>query len=83
MPTPIQIAGAMLNAPADRKALSTALGFERVLLAELAKALLPQTGDAESNPYADVLPGALADGIEQAGGLGLAGEIAQRLGAAA
>jgi hypothetical protein len=78
--TPTAVAGAMLNAPQDRRALTVALGFERQLVAQLAKSLLPDDLAGTDSPYADVLPNALADGIEQAGGLGLAPVLAQSLG---
>ena len=83
MPTPIDSTGtvqAAAPAPQDKQVLSAALGFERMLVAQLAKSLLPQDDDAEASPYADALPGALADGIEQVGGLGLAPELARTLG---
>jgi hypothetical protein len=45
-------------------------GFEQLLLQQLAKAMLKTAGDT-GNQYASLLPDALADAVEQAGGLGL------------
>jgi hypothetical protein len=45
-------------------------GFEQLLLQQLAKAMLKTAGDT-GNQYASMLPDALADAVEQAGGLGL------------
>jgi hypothetical protein len=61
-------------APADvRDRYAAGLAFERELTAVLAKQLTKTTGDDDSsNPYASMLPDALADSIAAAGGLGLA-----------
>jgi hypothetical protein len=45
-------------------------GFEKLLLQQLANEMLKTTGDDDS-PYASLLPDALADAVEQGGGLGL------------
>ena len=45
-------------------------GFEQLLLQQLAKAMLKTAGDT-GNQYASLLPNALADAVEQGGGLGL------------
>jgi hypothetical protein len=45
-------------------------GFEKLLVEQLAKELLATTGDT-GNQYASLLPGALADAVEDGGGLGL------------
>jgi Rod binding domain-containing protein len=63
-----------------RKAYEAGLGFERMLVAQLAKSLSDTTGADESTSaatatYKDLLPDALADGIVAAGGLGLAGQL--------
>jgi hypothetical protein len=78
--SPLKVADAMANAPQDKRALTVALDFEKMLVTQLAKELLPSDLAGDGNPYADVLPGALADGIEQAGGLGLAPALAQTIG---
>ena len=55
-----------------------ALGFERVLLSQLTEQLVKSaesTGDdasAATQAYRDMLPGALADAMVAAGGVGLA-----------
>jgi Rod binding domain-containing protein len=67
--------------PEHRKAYTAALGFERMLVAELAKSLsqTAQDGDegadAATSTYRQELPGALADGIVAGGGLGLARQL--------
>jgi Rod binding domain-containing protein len=67
----------------DRKQYAAALGFERTLMGELAKAMADtakpadgedadQSGDAASSMYLSMLPDQLADSLQQNGGLGLA-----------
>ena len=68
----------------DKKAYQAALGFERVLLAELTKAMAEtakpadggeedgQPQDAASSFYMQMLPDQLADSIVSGGGIGLA-----------
>jgi hypothetical protein len=45
-------------------------GFEQLLVQQLAQAMLKTAGDT-GNQYASLLPNALADAVEQSGGLGL------------
>jgi hypothetical protein len=45
-------------------------GFEKLLVQQLAKELLKTAGDTGSE-YASLLPNALADAVEEGGGLGL------------
>jgi hypothetical protein len=45
-------------------------GFEQLLVQQLAKELLKTTGGSGSE-YASLLPTALSDAVEDAGGLGL------------
>jgi hypothetical protein len=45
-------------------------GFEQLLVQQLAQAMLKTAGDT-GNQYASLLPNALADAVEQGGGLGL------------
>ena len=60
-----------------------ALGFERQLLLQLteqlAKSAAPQDEEssAATKTYRDMLPGALADALTAAGGVGLAARIAK------
>ena len=67
----------------DKKAYQAALGFERMLLGELTKAMAEtakpidggeeaQTQDVASSIYLQMLPDQLADAFAAHGGLGLA-----------
>ena len=64
----------------DKKSYTAALGFERMLLGELTKAMAhtakpadgDQSGDAATSTYMQMLPDQLADAVTSAGGLGLA-----------
>ena len=49
---------------------ATSRGFEQLLVQQLAQAMLKTAGDT-GNQYASMLPSALADAVEQGGGLGL------------
>jgi hypothetical protein len=49
---------------------ATSKGFEQLLVQQLAQAMLKTAGDT-GNQYASLLPNALADAVEQSGGLGL------------
>ena len=72
-----------------KQAYTAALGFERMLVEQLAQAMnstaQPQTdgsddgSDAATTTYKDMLPGALTDGIMAGGGLGLAGQLLPEL----
>jgi Rod binding domain-containing protein len=79
---------------ADKTRYKTALSFERELVSQLTQQLADtaradgdDTGDddtatgstASTDSYRQLLPGVLADSIMQAGGLGLARDIAQNL----
>ncbi len=57
----------------DKRAYKAALGFERMLVAQLAEQAMPQSEDA--GPYGGVVQDAFADALMHAGGLGLAGQI--------
>ena len=74
--------------PQQRKSYEAALGFERMLVQQLTKAMADTTktgGDeddssgAATSTYRAMLPDALADGITASGGLGLAGQIYKEL----
>jgi Rod binding domain-containing protein len=64
----------------DKKSYQAALGFERMLLGELTKAMADtakpsdedQSGDAATSTYMQMLPDQLADAVTANGGLGLA-----------
>jgi hypothetical protein len=55
-------------APSKPDAVSK--GFEQMLVQQLAQEMLKTAGDT-GNEYASLLPNALADAVEQNGGLGL------------
>lgn len=75
----------------QREAYTAALGFERQLVEQLTKQLSASTeaaGEEEESTsaatqtYKDMLPGALADAVIGAGGLGLAAQISRDVAAA-
>lgn len=74
--------------PQQRQAYDAALGFERQLVEQLTKQLTATTGaddsqeSAATKSYRDLLPGALADAVTAAGGLGLAAQISRDIAAA-
>jgi hypothetical protein len=55
---------------APSKPDATSKGFEQMLVQQLAQEMLKTAGDT-GNEYASLLPNALADAVEQNGGLGL------------
>ena len=69
--------------PADKKTYEAGLGFERMLLGELTKAMADtakpseddQSCDAATTTYMQMLPDQLADAVTANGGLGLAKSI--------
>jgi hypothetical protein len=65
------------GSPARRNAYEAALGFERLLVTQLTHSLADSTKDAlgGDSPYASMLPDALADGVMDGGGLGLARQL--------
>ena len=58
------------SSAAARKPDAASRGFEQLLVQQLAQAMLKTAGDT-GNQYASLLPNALADAVEQGGGLGL------------
>lgn len=58
------------SSAAARKPDAASKGFEQLLVQQLAQAMLKTAGDT-GNQYASLLPNALADAVEQGGGLGL------------
>ena len=77
-PLPADVRAAGADAQRTYRA---AQGFERMLVAELTKALAaPVTedggeGSAAASTYRGMLPGTLADAVTGAGGLGLARQL--------
>jgi len=68
---PFSTPAATAAAPAAAsKPDATSRGFEQLLVQQLAQAMLKTAGDT-GNQYASLLPNALADAVEQGGGLGL------------
>jgi hypothetical protein len=68
---PVNSTSAAAATPAAaRKPDAASKGFEQLLVQQLAQAMLKTAGDT-GNQYASLLPNALADAVEQAGGLGL------------
>jgi hypothetical protein len=68
---PVNTPAATPAAPAAAsKPDATSRGFEKLLVQQLAQAMLKTAGDT-GNQYASLLPNALADAVEQGGGLGL------------
>lgn len=75
--------------PAAQKAYNAALGFEQLLVQQLSRSITGaagstdglggSSGDTSSSPYASLLPDALTQGIMNAGGLGLAQQLAPSL----
>jgi hypothetical protein len=68
-------------APAKRDAYAAGLGFERLLVQQLADSLADSAKDAfgGSSPYASLLPDALAEGVMAGGGLGLAAHLTEAI----
>jgi hypothetical protein len=68
---PVSTPAATAATPAaPSKPDATSRGFEQLLVQQLAQAMLKTAGDT-GNQYASLLPNALADAVEQGGGLGL------------
>jgi hypothetical protein len=72
-------------APARREAYTAALGFEQMLVGQLTRSLAEGARSAlgGDSPYASFMPGAMADGIMDAGGLGLARQLTDAIAPAA
>lgn len=68
-PVDTSAAPAATPAPAS-KPDAASKGFEQLLVQQLAQEMLKTAGDT-GNEYASLLPTALADAVEQNGGLGL------------
>ena len=65
----------------DPKLTNAALGFEQLLVQQLAESLVSSTeGEDEgagTSLYRDMLPEALSESVKQAGGIGFAQSLAQ------
>jgi hypothetical protein len=68
---PVDSSAATAATPAGAsKPDAVSKGFEQMLVQQLAQEMLKTAGDT-GNEYASLLPNALADAVEQNGGLGL------------
>ncbi len=76
---PVELRGASQE---RRREYAAALGFERQLVAQLAKGLT-RSLEKGAGPQRDLVSGALADAVVQGGGLGLARELDRALHPAA
>ena len=63
-------AAASATPAAASKPDAVSKGFEQMLVQQLAQEMLKTAGDT-GNEYASLLPNALADAVEENGGLGL------------
>jgi len=70
---------------ARRDAYTASLGFEQMLVQQLTESLAASAREAIGGdaPYASMLPTAMADGIMDAGGLGLARQLTDAIAPAA
>lgn len=64
-----------------REAYTASLGFEQLLVQQLTESLASSAREAMGgdSPYANMMPTAMADGIMDAGGLGLARQLTDSL----
>ena len=69
-PVDTSAAPAATPAPAS-KPDAASKGFEQLLVQQLAQEMLKTVGGDMGSAYASLLPNALADAVEQNGGLGL------------
>jgi Rod binding domain-containing protein len=80
LPADVRAAG-----PGAEQEYRTALGFERVLVSQLTKAMQAtvggedEGGDAGSKSYRDMLPDTMADALVSNGGTGLAHDLYRAL----
>lgn len=66
------------SGPQERKdAYAAALGFEQLLVRQLTESMASSSRSAMGgdSPYASLMPQAMADGLMDAGGLGLARQL--------
>lgn len=69
---PASVRGGSAQEQRDYRA---ALGFEQVLLGELVQEMLPEDSDLAQGPYAGAVRDAFAQGITDAGGIGLGAQL--------
>ena len=59
----------------DKQRYQAALGFEQVLLGQLVQSIVPEDSDLASSPYAGAVKDSFAQGLANAGGVGLAQQL--------
>jgi hypothetical protein len=59
----------------DQRSYRSALGFEQVMLGQLVEAIVPADSALASSPYADAVKDSFAQGLVDAGGIGLAQQL--------
>ena len=63
------------GSPADRDAYKSALGFEQVMLGRLVESIVPEDSTLADSPYAGAVKDSFAQGLADAGGIGLAQQL--------
>jgi hypothetical protein len=73
---PISLPAAVRNGSAeDKQSYESALGFEQVLLGQLVESIVPQDSELADSPYASQVKDSFAQGLVNAGGIGLAKQL--------
>jgi hypothetical protein len=60
---------------ADQEAYRSALGFEQVMLGQLVESIVPKDSALADSPYAGAVKDSFAQGLVDAGGIGLAQQL--------
>jgi hypothetical protein len=68
-------AGVRSGAAKDKQQYTAALGFEQVMLGQLVQEMIPPDSALATGPYADSVRDAFAQGLTDAGGVGLAAQL--------
>jgi hypothetical protein len=59
----------------DKRSYRSALGFEQVMLGQLVEAIVPEDSALAGSPYAGAVKDSFAQGLVDAGGIGLAQQL--------
>jgi hypothetical protein len=59
----------------DKQDYRAALGFEQVLLGSLVQSIVPEDSELAGSPYAGAVKDSFAQGLVNAGGIGLAKQL--------
>jgi hypothetical protein len=59
----------------DKRSYQSALGFEQVMLGQLVEAIVPEDSALADSPYAGAVKDSFAQGLVDAGGIGLAQQL--------